>query len=209
MHETSPYTAFADHERVASGDRIQAALAVKALLDSGDRRTMLIFNDRTGAQVDVDLRGTNEEVEKRLPSERADGEEAGGQPERVRMRRSPGRPKLGVVGREVTLLPRHWEWLNAQPSGASVALRKLVEAARRDSAFKDIVRSAQGAAYRFMSAIAGNEPGFEEASRSLFAGNRDSFEKYTEQWPQDVRDHARALAAPAFEPGGGSGSRPR
>lgn len=199
MYETSPYTAFADHERVASGDRIPVALAVKALLDSGDRRTMLFFADRTGAQVDMDLRGTIEEVTRRLSSEGADGEETQGQTEGPRTRRSPGRPRLGVVGREITLLPRHWEWLNAQPSGASVTLRKLVEAARRDNANNDRVRSAQGAAFKFMSAIAGNEPGFEEASRSLFAGNKDLFEKYTEPWPQDVRDHARTLATQAFE----------
>ncbi len=198
MHETSPYTAFADHERVASGDRLQVALAVKALVDSGDRRTMLIFVDRTGAQVDMDLRGTIEEVERRLSAGRGDSEEAEVLPERPRTRRSPGRPKLGVVGREITLLPRQWEWLNAQPSGASVTLRKLVDAARRENASKDIVRSAQGAAFKFMSAVAGNEPGFEEASRSLFAGNQESFEKYTEPWPQDVRDHARTLAAQAF-----------
>jgi len=105
---------------------------------------------------------------------------------------------LGVVGREVTLLPRHWEWLNAQPGGASVALRKLVEQARRANAGKDRVRRAQEVAFRFMSAMVGNESGFEEATRALFAGDRQRFEHHSESWPVDLRDYARALAADAF-----------
>ncbi|HZJ02412.1 MAG TPA: DUF2239 family protein, partial [Thermoleophilia bacterium] len=104
----------------------------------------------------------------------------------------------GVVGREVTLLPRHWEWLNAQPGGASVALRKLVEQARRANEGKDRVRRSQEGAFRFMSAMAGNEPGFEEATRALFAGDRQRFEHHSESWSVDLRDYARALAADAF-----------
>ena len=106
---------------------------------------------------------------------------------------------LGVVAREVTLLPRHWEWLAHQPGGASVALRKLVEAARRDPGGKDRVRQAREAAYRFMSALAGNEAGFEEAARALFAGRRVDFETHVGRWPKDVREHAVRLAAPSFE----------
>lgn len=113
--------------------------------------------------------------------------------------RGPGRPKLGVVAREVTLLPRHWEWLNGQPGGASVALRKLVDEARRANDGKDRVRQAREAAYRFMSVMAGNERGFEEATRALFAGDRERFEEFVASWPADVRDHAKRLAAAAFE----------
>jgi hypothetical protein len=113
--------------------------------------------------------------------------------------RKPGRPKLGVVPREVTLLPRHWDWLAGQPGGASVALRKLVEQARRTNQDKDRLRLAQEAAYRFMSTMAGNEPGFEEAARALFAANQVRFSEFVEPWPIDVRDHAKKLAARAFE----------
>ena len=102
------------------------------------------------------------------------------------------------MGREVTLLPRHWEWLNAQPGGASVALRKLVEQARRGNQEADRTRRSREAAFRFMSAIAGNEPGFEEASRALFAGDGDAFTHQTEAWPMDVRNFARVLAVDGF-----------
>jgi hypothetical protein len=108
--------------------------------------------------------------------------------------RRRGRPKLGVVAREVTLLPRHWEWLNAQPGGASVALRKLVEAARRANGDKDRSRAARDAAYHFMSAMAGNLPQFEEACRALFAGDHRRFTTLIAAWPGDVRDHIIRLA---------------
>ena len=113
--------------------------------------------------------------------------------ESARAERKVGRPKLGVVGREVTLLPRHWDWLAEQPGGASVALRKLIDAERKSRDFRELERKAQEVTYRFMSALAGNLPGFDDASRALFAGNREAFAEATEAWPADVRDHARWL----------------
>jgi hypothetical protein len=98
----------------------------------------------------------------------------------------------------VTLLPRHWDWLASQPGGASVALRKLVEGARRTNQETDRLRLAKEAAYRFMSTMAGNEPGFEEAARALFAGDEERFVKFAEAWPVDVATHALRLAAPAW-----------
>ncbi|RZI91619.1 MAG: DUF2239 family protein, partial [Variovorax sp.] len=109
-----------------------------------------------------------------------------------------GRPKLGVVAREVTLLPRHWDWLNRQPGGASVALRKLVEDARRVNTDRDTVRAAREATYRFMSAIAGHLPGFEEAARALFANEKERFDALVAPWPDDVPDHLRKLSASAW-----------
>src|SRR5579863_6549713 len=108
--------------------------------------------------------------------------------------RGRGRPKLGVVAREVTLLPRHWDWLASQPGGASVALRKLVEEARRANGDRDRHRAARDAAYHFMSAMAGNFNGFEEASRALFADDRGRFGELIAAWPDDIRDHIVALA---------------
>ena len=112
--------------------------------------------------------------------------------------RGRGRPKLGVVAREVTLLPRHWDWLNAQPGGASVALRKLVEDARKARGQSDALRARQEAAYRFLSAIAGDWRNYEESTRALYAGDAERFRDLTESWPADVRDHARLLASAAF-----------
>jgi hypothetical protein len=168
------------------------ALKAKEVIDRGERAPVLIFDDQTSEPIEVDFRGTPEDVAGRIKA--GSPTPAPTQPAEEAPRR-PGRPKLGVVAREVTLLPRHWEWLNSQPGGASVALRKLVEEARRTNAGRDRVRRAQEAAYRFMSAMAGNEAGFEEATRALFAGKPERFEELTAGWPIDVRDHSRKLAA--------------
>jgi uncharacterized protein len=181
-------TAFAGFKRIASGSPEQVALAVKAALDAKVDQPLLVFDDANGRPMDFDLRGTPHEVLARLAPEGAPA-------------RGPGRPKLGVVAREVTLLPRHWDWLAAQPGGASVALRKLVDAARVSHAGADRQRLAQQSADRFMSALAGNEPGYEEAARALYAGDRARFAQSMVAWPADVRDHALRLAAAAFDDG--------
>jgi hypothetical protein len=155
-----------------------------------------VFDDATGRPIDIDTRGTVDEVITRLIPIPGDEEEAS-EP------RGRGRPKLGVVAREITLLPRHWDWLNSQPGGASVALRKLVEEARRASGDRDRIRSAQEAAYHFMSAIAGNLPGFEEASRALFAYDRRRFGDLIAAWPEDIRDHVIKLAFADLDPAEG------
>jgi hypothetical protein len=186
-------TAFEGTRRIATGDLAEVASKSKAAVDKG--RQVLIFDDASSEPIEVDFRGTVEDVLHRL-AERDRKESAAVATE---MPRGPGRPKLGVVAREVTLLPRHWDWLNAQPGGASVALRKLVETARRANEGKDRVRQSQEAAYRFMSAMAGNRPGFEEATRALFAGRREHFDQLIAPWPRDVRDHAKKLAALAFD----------
>jgi uncharacterized protein len=183
-------TAFAGTHRIASGPAIDvAAAAARHILDLGEAEPVLVFDDDTCEIVELDLRGSVEEVCARL------------EPEPVAPR-APGRPKLGVVAREVTLLPRHWEWLAAQPGGASVTLRKLVEAARKDVSGDERRRLAADATYRFMFAIAGDAPGFEEATRALFASDAARFAELTESWPVDVRDYARQLADTAFASAG-------
>ena len=192
-------TAFEGTRRIASGALSHVALQVKEVLDRGERGPVLIFDDSTSELVEIDFRGTAEEIAARLAALPSDGIPANLTIEQdATAPRKPGRPRLGVVAREVTLLPRHWDWLNRQPGGASVALRKLVEEARRGSEMKDRLRRAQESAYRFMSAMAGNEPGFEEALRSLFAGDHARFDSLIDNWPIDVRDHARKLSAEAF-----------
>ncbi len=187
-------TAFEGSRRIASGELAVVARTIKEVIDRGEQAPILIFDDVTGEQFDVDFRGTTEEVLKRIARSGGDAsaDREGESP------RGPGRPRLGVVAREVTLLPRHWEWLTSQPGGASVALRKLVEEARRRNQGKDRARAAQEAAYRFLTAMAGNFPGFEEAMRALFAGDGGRFDEMVEPWPADVRDHAKQLATAAF-----------
>jgi hypothetical protein len=177
-----PHTAFVGQRRLVTGPLGEVALAVKRVLEGDVAEPVLIYDDTTGSAVDIDTRGSDDEVLARLAPP-VDAEPRG-----------RGRPKLGVVAREVTLLPRHWEWLNAQPGGASVALRKLVEEARRASGDRDRARQAQEAAYRFMSAMAGDLPGFEDAARALFACDHARFTALIAGWPPDIRDHAVALA---------------
>ena len=189
QHQSQTFTAFEGQRRLVSGPLHEVALAVKRAEQRAAER-VAIFSDATGRAIDLDLRGSDDEIVARLPAPPgpAAPEAAPSEP------RGRGRPKLGVVAREVTLLPRHWEWLNTQPGGASVALRKLVEAARRANGDKDRSRAARDAAYHFMSAMAGNLPDFEEASRALFADDRRRFASLIAAWPDDIRDHIVRLA---------------
>jgi uncharacterized protein len=199
------FTAFAGHRRLASGPLVEVALQVRSAIESGLPGPISIHDDANGRVIDLDLRGTADEVVARLsrqgvvafaPPQPPGGIGPAAEP------RGRGRPKLGVVAREVTLLPRHWEWLSSQPGGASVALRKLVEEARRTSGARDRRRAAREAAYQFMSAAAGNLPGFEEAARALFRDDRRRFGELVAAWPEDVRDHAVKLAFADLDPGG-------
>ena len=174
------FAAFAGAERIAAGTLAEVAIAAKQALERGGTAQVLVFDGASGRVRDLDLRGTQAEIAARYAP-----------PELPVSRR--GRPKLGVVAREVTLLPRHWDWLASQPGGASVALRKLVEAARRDEA--GVARARIEAAYRFMSAMAGNLPGFEEAARALFAHDRERMEGHMATWPPDVRTQTLAYLA--------------
>jgi uncharacterized protein len=191
---STDYIAFEGERRIASGDLQAVTRAAKQTLDQRRDASVLIFNGSTSEPVDLDFRGGLEDVLARLP---APNSTAPAEPE-LPPNRGPGRPKLGVVAREVTLLPRHWEWLAQQAGGASVAIRKLVEEARRGGDDKDRIRRAQEAAYRFMSTMAGNKPHFEEATRALFAPDPAHFKALIAGWPADIRDHAAKLAERVF-----------
>jgi hypothetical protein len=184
--------AFIGDRLVAEGSLLEVALKVRTMPLKAEG--ILIFDAESGRQIDVDLSGSESDIKERFARlARAEAHlvaELSDSPSR----RGAGRPKLGVVAREVTLLPRHWEWLNDQPGGASVALRKLVDEARKTHVERDRVRHTQEAAYRFMSAKAGNFEGFEEATRALFRSDKESFLQLTESWPADVRCFSRKLA---------------
>ncbi|TAJ70714.1 MAG: DUF2239 family protein [Phenylobacterium sp.] len=187
MSETEPFTAFADHRLVATGD---IEVVARALASGGDSSGSVLIFDATGRPVELDLRHGPEHAvaDYRARTAPIDAPPA---------RQGRGRPKLGVVAREVTLLPRHWDWLASQPAGASAALRRLVEEARRAGDGPQRERQAREAAYRVMSALAGDLPGFEEASRALFAGDMEGLRSLAAAWPTDVRDVVMRLAIPA------------
>ncbi|HSB95259.1 MAG TPA: DUF2239 family protein [Spongiibacteraceae bacterium] len=198
---SKPCTAFAGHRLLVAGPLIEVALALKNAIASETATPILAFDDASGRVVDFDLRGSKAELIARLaqlpantasPNMPSIKEESTSASNGETVGR--GRPKLGVIAREVTLLPRHWDWLAAQSGGASATLRRLVEEARRSAGSTQEVRKAQEAAYRFMSAIAGDLPGFEEATRALFADDRARFKKQIVDWPKDVRDYAAKLA---------------
>ena len=181
------FVAFLGHSLLARGSAAAIARAAHAVQD--DAVALLVFDAEISAPLDLDLRGSADEAAARAEQSLA--------PEPARGR---GRPKLGVVAHEVTLLPRHWDWLRTQPGGASIALRKLVEAASRDprQEARQAARRAQEAAYKFMHAIGGDLPGFEEATRALFARDKEALAAQIADWPEDIRVHALALAQPSF-----------
>lgn len=167
------FTAFMGADIIASGPEAEVAAAVREL---GAAASIGVYDDATGRPVDIaqaDAPAASSEI------------------------RGPGRPKLGVVAREVTLLPRHWEWLATQPGGASAALRRMVDAARKEDGATPL-RAAQEAAYRFMHDMAGDLPGYEEAIRALFGGDREAMAREIAGWPADVRGYALRLAEPSF-----------
>jgi hypothetical protein len=184
--------AFENGNRFAVGSLADVAVATKKLLAQNRTGQVLVFDYASGKVLDLDLGGAEQEIATRYWLEQAavDAQAA--------LSRGPGRPRLGVVAREVTLLPRHWEWLNAQPGGASGALRRLVDEARKLSAGRDSKRASQEAAYRFLSAIAGDLLHYEEVLRALFAGDLTRFDALTAAWPVDVREHGRRLASLAL-----------
>ena len=226
-------TAFSGQDFLASGRLSDVALAVKAETQARPDAAVLVFDNATGKVVDLDLCGSEADVVRRLEQQGMSSPHAGDAPKPGR-----GRPRLGVVAREVTLLPRHWDWLAAQPGGASQALRRLVDRARapppapppppaggapppsggggvggaarpggappagRRGAHRPrppagggaARRAATDAAYRFMAAMAGDLPGFEEASRALFAGDEARLTAETAGWPADIRDHALRMS---------------
>lgn len=188
--------AFEGDRRIASGDLRAVVRAAKATLDRARNASIIVFDGNTSSTIEIDFRGSMADVLARLPDDARAPIPA--EAAAASAPRGPGRPKLGVVAREVTLLPRHWEWLARQPGGASVAIRKLVEQASRTGEDKDRIRQAQEAAYRFMSVTSGNRPHYEEAIRALFAGDAIRFEQRIAEWPDDIRAHTSGLAERAF-----------
>jgi hypothetical protein len=189
METDRTYTAFAGTRLIASGNLESTVRRTHACVARGESSPILVFEDQTGAQIDFDFRGSEADVMSRLSAHPI---HAGCQTDH-QPRTGPGRPKLGVVCREVSLLPRHWSWLEQWPGGVSAVLRRLVEDARKRAPGAEHARNARAAAGKFMWSMAGNFPNFEEASRALYAKDGDRLEELTRDWPEDVRKHLERL----------------
>lgn len=188
------FAAFSGPRRIAAGPIADVALATKDWLDRGGE-PVLVFDDQTGQQLDLDLRGTADEALERLkqhPWLRT-------QQEQEERRTGPGRPKLGVISREVSLLPRHWDWLNEQSGGASATLRKLVEERMKASRGPDRARKAHEAAAKFAWIMGGNLPQYEEVARAMSRKDAERFDALTLDWPADIRDHLHMLLHKALQ----------
>ncbi|MCU0633399.1 MAG: DUF2239 family protein [Gemmatimonadaceae bacterium] len=208
---TRPSTAFADTTILVRGPLRTVAHEARRRVAAGDTRNIVVTDDATGAPIELHLDTSEAELALRLLA-RARADVASRSARALDGRRDPsrvatattkgrGRPRLGVVPREVTLLPRHWAWLSAQRGGASAALRRLVDDARRADDGSAAAREAtQQAAYTFMRDMAGDSPGFEEALRALFAGDLDRMAAHMAAWPADVRAHALRLARGSESP---------
>lgn len=189
--------AFDGHRLVAAGAMREVATKTKLYVDRHADANVLIFDGESSAIVELDLRGTLDDVLANVDARLRASETGTGSSEG--QHRGPGRPKLGVVGREVTLLPRHWEWLEQQPGGASVTLRKLVEDARKSNGARDRQRAARESVYRFTNAMAGDLRGYEEALRALYAGDATRFAECISHWPVGIRKHTEHLASVVFD----------
>ena len=193
MNTDKQYTAFAGFDRIAGGNLETVLREIWNRTDAAGQ--VLIFDNETAKQVDIDLRGSLEEVLARaMPPQRQKG---------------PGRPRLGVVCREVSLLPRHWEWLERQPQKASGTLRRLVEAARKNDRGETLCRETIEATDRFMWSIAGNLAGFEEAGRALYARNWSKFDEIVASWPRDIKAHLSLMLRPIRDAESVSGQQER
>lgn len=190
MERENTYTAFENHSLLFHGPLADVVLKVKQRLGKSDHSSVLIFSDSTGKILDFNFQGSEKEVAKRL--------EVYTQDPQPHEQSGPGRPKLGVMSREISLLPRHWEWLATQPGGASATLRKLVEDAKKKTEGTLSIKQIQERTYKFMSVLAGDLPGYEEALRALYKRDKRGFLEHSTPWPKDIRKHSLALSKSIF-----------
>lgn len=184
------YTAFIHHTLLIQGSLEKVVLKVKNQVEQHPASAILIFSDSTGKEMDFDFSGSEDDVLRRL--EKFIGKN---EPQSVS---GPGRPKLGVVSREVSLLPRHWEWLSNQPGGASVTLRRLIDETKKQTSSRELIKQAQERAYKFMTTMAGNLSNYEESLRALFSKDKKLFEDLISDWPKDIKKHTLKLASDVF-----------
>ena len=182
------YSSFTGYRHIASGPLRTVLKETKTFYDSTqtpDERNashhpenLLFFHHGDGRQLDFDLSGSLEDVLSRIQTrEPSPVDETPDKP-------GKGRPRLGVVSKEVTLLPRHWEWLSRQPASASATLRRLVsEASSRENTSSKAKAERLGT---ILWTLAGNLEGFEEASRCLHRLDFEGLFGFSDKWPGDL-----------------------
>lgn len=191
METLNTYTAFEDHKILSKGSLEDVVLKVKKRFEKSPASQIVIYSDATGKSMDFNFHGSEKEVLKRL--------EVYTTPESATAVSSgPGRPKLGVISREVSLLPKHWEWLATQSGGASNTLRKLVEESMKKTSGVNTVKTAQERTYKFMSVEAGDLENYEEALRALYRKDKERFSSEIKTWPRDVQKHIIELSKAVF-----------
>lgn len=185
------FTAFQNNNMLTSGQPWEVAIALKAAMKVDRESEFLCFDDSKGSFIDLNLSGSYEDIiERYKPAE----------PTSQKNKHSKaGRPSLGVISKEITLLPRHWEWLAQQESSASATLRKLVETAIKSNSQEELVRQAKATTDRFMISMLGDEINYENAARALYRGDKVQFRDLTRRWPADLRHHVMRLSAPVFQ----------
>ncbi len=190
METATTYTAFDGSQVFAKGSLTEVVKKIKTAIGKSANNSILIFSDTTGRTMDFNFQGSEKDVSKRLEVYVAE------EPSVVPA--GPGRPKIGVVSREVSLQPRHWEWLATQSGGASATLRLLVEHAKKKGEGTLNTKQAQERTYKFMSVMGGDLPGYEEALRALYKSDEKTFASHISKWPEDIRTFTEQLAESVF-----------
>lgn len=185
------YTAFEGTDLLFRGNLKEVVLSTKTYLGHRQNTSVLIFCDVTGKTMDFNFHGSKQDVLRRLEKYTL--------AEEPKEPTGPGRPKLGVISREISLLPRHWEWLATQAGGASATIRLLVEDARKKSSDISSVKQMQERVYQIMFVLAGDFQGYEEALRALYKRDSNAFFRNVKSWPKDIQKYLSEVAIPVFE----------
>lgn len=190
MKDQNSYSVFEGTKLFFQGPLDEVVLKIKKRLGKANHGDILIFSNFTGKVIDFNFHGTEKDIVRRLEVFVSEGD--------LKPSAGPGRPKLGVMSREVSLLPRHWEWLATQSGGASAALRALVTEAIRKESGSVSIKQAQERTYKFMSVMGGDLKGYEEALRALYKKDVEKFISHIDEWPRDIKNHTKDLAEPVF-----------
>lgn len=184
MNTKNTYTAFVGNTRLITDSLLNVALAIKN--QQHDSAPILIFEDQTGKQIDVNITGSESDIQQRYAE--------------LETVKKVGRPKLGVISREITLQQKHWDWLDLQNSSASAVIRKLIDQELNNAQSESNIMMTKQTTDRFMSAMLGNMPNYEEATRALYQGNKEGFLELIQDYPNDLKEYLNLRTVNIFKP---------